>query len=375
MEQLTARCWAEIDLDLVRHNYHTACRECPGARVIPVLKADAYGLGAAKVAKALTEAGVTLFAVAEYLEAVEVRQQSGQDVLVMGYTHPAFYEDAVEKGIVLTMPDLESARLLNEAAEKRGKTARIHVKVDTGLHRLGFDPETAVGAISEIAAMPFLRIEGLFTHLALRGEESDEKQMAYLLGIAGELRRRNVDYGMLHALDSIGMLLYPQYRLDAVRAGAWIYGSANRHFPHPERCPLPVKVCARIAQVRKVAKGECLGYDDEHPLPRDSVIATVACGYYDGIPRANNKGFAVVRGQRVPIAGLVMMDQMTLDVTDVPGAQAGDAVTFLGDGISLLEASQWYGWNRNELIARMSRRVQKIYKDEKQYLTAPEESV
>ena len=355
-EQATARCWAEIDLNLVRHNLRTAREENPGVKVIPVLKADAYGLGAEKVAKALVAEGADLFAVAEYTEAVEIQEATGADVLVMGHTHPAFFQDATQRGIILTVVSPDHARRLNAL----GRPARVHIKLDTGLHRLGFEPDD-IDALYEACSMENLRVEGIFTHLALRGRESDDAQMRAFLGAVDALKARGVNVGMLHALDSIGMLLYPEYRLDAVRAGAWIYGSANRHFPHPERCPLPVKLKARVTQVRRVKAGECLGYDDEHPLTRDSVIATVGCGYYDGIPRACANGFAVVRGVRAPIAGLVMMDQLTLDVTDIPGVGEGDEVTFLGDGISLLEASQWYGWNRNELIARMSRRAQRVY--------------
>ena len=395
-EQATARCWAEIDLGMVRHNLRTAREECPGVQVIPVLKADAYGLGAERVARALAKENVPLFAVAEYTEAAEIKGVCGGDVLVMGHTAAPFFGDALEKGIILTLVDLENARALNDEAGRMGKKARVHVKIDTGLHRLGFDPDDT-GAIMSAFALENLSIEGMFTHLALRGRESDDGQMrafmgavdavrakgfdpglvhaldsdaaearvrlAAFLGVARALGEKQVDFGMLHALDSIGMLLYPEYRLDAVRVGAWIYGSSNRHFPNPEKCPLPMKLKARVTQVRRVKKGQCLGYDDEHPLQRDSVIATVGCGYYDGVPRACAAGFAVVRRMRAPIAGLVMMDQLTLDVTDIPGVTAGDEVTFLGDGISLLEASQWYHWNRNELMARMSRRVQKIYSE------------
>ena len=363
LEQQTARCWAEVDLDLIRHNFRTAREQCPGVTVIPVIKADAYGLGAARVAPALWQAGADVLAVAEYTEALEVQSVCPAQVLVMGYTHPAFYADAVEKGILLTVIDEETARRISQAACEAGKTARVHVKIDTGLHRLGLNPDNAAEIVERISRLPGLKIAGLFTHLALRGRESDDGQMAAFLGVARALGEKQVDFGMLHALDSIGMLLYPEYRLDAVRAGAWIYGSANRHFPEPEKCPLAVRVRARIAQLRWVKAGQCLGYDDEHPLKRDSLIATITCGYYDGMPRACARGYAVVRGVRAPVAGLVMMDQMTLDVTDVPGVTRGDAVTFLGDGISLLEASGWYGWNRNELIARMSRRVPRVYSD------------
>ena len=359
-EQLTARCWAEIDLNMVRHNLRTAREECPGAQVIPVLKADAYGLGAYKVAQALARENVPLFAVAEYTEATEIKDVCGGDVFVMGHVAPAFFADAMEKNIIITAVDIAHARAMNEAAASLGKKIRVHVKLDTGLHRLGFDPEDTE-TLREMFSLENVQVEGMFTHLALRGRASDDNQMSLFMHAVNSVREMGFNPGLIHALDSIGMLLYPEYRLDAVRAGAWVYGSSNRHFKNPEKCPLPMKLKARVTQVRTVKKGQCLGYDDDHPITRDSVIATVGCGYYDGVPRACAEGFAVVKGARAPIVGLVMMDQLTLDVTDIPGVKAGDEVTFLGDGISLLEASQWYHWNRNELMARMSRRVQKLY--------------
>lgn len=362
-EQLTARCWAEIDLDRVRRNYITACEECPGVKVIPVLKADAYGLGAAKVAPVLHEAGADMIAVAEYGEAAEIRDVCAADVMVMGYTGPSLFDEALKRDLILTIQDYEGAQALSAAARRAGKSARVHIKVDTGLHRLGLAPETAAEETARIAALPDIRIEGIFTHLALRSRESDARQLAEFDAVTRALDAMGVNYGMRHALDSIGMLLYPDRRMDAVRVGAWIYGSWNRHFPHPEKCPLPMKLCARVTRVAHVPAGECLGYDDENPLKRDSVIATVSCGYYDGVPRVCSKGFVEINGRRAPIVGLVMMDQLTIDVTDVPGVKQGAAVTFLGDGISLLEASGWYSWNRNELMARMSRRVVRIYRD------------
>ena len=368
-EKLTARCWAEIDIDMVRHNFITACEECPGVKVIPVLKADAYGLGAAKMAPALWEAGADMLAVAEYGEAEEIRHVCPEaDIFVMGYTNPVLFEDALENNIMLTVQDMDAAVALSAAAKAAGKVARIQIKLDTGLHRLGLAPETAAETVAEISKLHNISIEGIFTHLALRGRESDDIQLARFDAVTRKLDDMGVKYGMKHALDSIGMLLYPERRMDAVRVGAWVYGSANRHFPDPSKCPLPMRLCARITRVEHIAAGECLGYDDEHPLERDSVIATVGCGYYDGVPRACSNGFVVVNGRRAPIAGLVMMDQLAVDVTDIPGVKQNDIVTFLGDGISLLEASGWYKWNRNELMARMSRRVVKIYSDERKYV-------
>lgn len=363
-DKRTARCWAEIDLDLIRHNYKTACAQSGKAKVIPVLKANAYGLGAVKIAQALCGVGADSFAVAAYEEAAEIKAVTDADVLVMGLTPDVFFPEAVETGVVVTLSDLRQARLLNDMAARVHKTARAQIKLDTGLHRLGFSPEEAVFAARQIIQMDNVRVEGMFTHLALRNREADDAQIARLLSVADALRKDGLDFGMLHALDSIGMVLYPAYRFDAVRTGVWIYGSQHRLFPDWSLCPLVVRFRARITQIRSVKAGACLGYDDAHPLARDSVIATVSCGYYDGLPRANASGYAVVRGVRAPIAGLVMMDQLTLDVTDVPGVSAGDAVTFYGDGISLLEASGWYGCNRNELITRLSRRVIRIYLNE-----------
>ena len=359
-ELLKARCWAEIDLDLIKHNYITAVEENSPARVICVLKADAYGTGAVRVCEALQSAGADFFAVADLEEALELRTVTDKDILVMGWVNPIRYEEAIENDIIMTAVDLASAREMDASAVRLRKKARAHVKLDTGLHRLGFDCEER-DDIAEAYRLNNLSVEGIFTHLALRNRDSDRAQIAEYLSVVERLRKEGIDPGMTHALDSIGMLLFPEYRFDAVRAGAWLYGSWNAHFPDPSKCPLAVKLKARVAQVRNVKAGDYLGYDEEHPLERDSVIATLAIGYYDGIPRAVNKGEVVIKGRRARIVGLVMMDQCTIDVTGIDGVEPGDEVTFLGDGISLLEASKMYSWNRNELIARMSRRVKRVY--------------
>ena len=157
------------------------------------------------------------------------------------------------------------------------------------------------------------------------------------------------------------MVRYPEYRFDAVRTGAWLYGVVPNRCPNPQDCQPPVRFQARVAQVRWVKKGECLGYDDEHPLPRDARIATLSAGYADGYPRMNNAGAVEIRGRRAPIVGLMCMDQMFVDVTDVPDAAAGDAVTLIGPDIWVTEVASWTHANRNELLARIGRRVPRVY--------------
>lgn len=360
--QARARCWLEVDLDCVESNYRSARRICgEGVEVIPVLKADAYGLGAAALSRALAGLGARLFAVAELNEALEVMAASGGDALVLGMVAPVQMEKAVRRGVIVTVYSLDQARALDAAAARAGRTARVFVKLDTGLHRLGFDPDRLDDMFAAFD-LPRLRVESLFTHLALRDAEGDARQIARLCAAARALRDSGRDYGRLHACDSIGMVRYPQWRFDAVRTGAWLYGVVPSRYPNADgECRLPVRFMARVAQVRRVKRGEYLGYDETHPLADDRVIATLSAGYADGYPRVNSVGAVMLRGRRAPIAGLTCMDQMTVDVTDIPGVCPGDAATLLGDGIALEEVSAWTNQHRNELLTRIGRRVPRVY--------------
>lgn len=361
-EQAVARCWAEIDLDVVESNYRSAQRTCgPGVQIIPVLKANAYGLGAAVLSRCLSGCGAELFAVAELGEALEVKQACGGDALVLGMTAPCQLERAIREGVILTVYSLDQAKAVSDAAERAGMSARVHVKLDTGLHRLGFDLADTAGLLAAFA-LPRLSVEGLYTHLALREDAADELQIARLRDVANLLRAKGLPYGLLHACDSIGMVRHPTYRLDAVRIGAWLYGVVPSRYPNAaSECRLPVRFMARVAQVRRVAKGEYLGYDETHPLREDSTIATLSAGYADGYPRVNSAGMVEIRGQRAPVAGLTCMDQMMADVTGIDGVRPGDPVTLLGGGISLNELSDWTRTHRNELLSHLGRRVPRVY--------------
>jgi len=362
VELARSRCWVEIDLDVVEANYRSARVLCGrDVQVIPVLKANAYGLGAAALSRLLYGLGARLFAVAELGEAQEVRRACGGDALVLGMIAPGQMETAVREGVITTVYDIDQARRLDASAQRVGKKARAHVKLDTGLHRLGFDTDR-IEDIDAVFELSHLQVEGLFTHLALREDSADAEQIQRFLKVAKALRTRGRDCGLLHACDSIGMVRHPQWRFDAVRIGAWLYGVTPSRFPNANgECRLPVRFMTRVAQVRSVAKGEYLGYDETHPLERDRVIATLAAGYADGYPRVNSVGEVCIRGRRAPIAGLLCMDQMTVDVTDIPGVCPGDEVTLLGDGITLEAYSAWTGAHRNEALTRFGRRVPRVY--------------
>ncbi len=361
-ELAMARCWVEIDLDTVAWNYRSARAICGDrVQIIPVLKANAYGLGAAALSRALYDLGARLFAVAELNEALEVKRACGGDALVLGMIPPVEMEAAVREGIIATVFDLTQARQLNAAAKRMGREARVHVKLDTGLHRLGFDP-ARVDEIEAVYDLPNIRVEGLFTHLALREDSADAAQIERYTQVADALKRNGRDCGLLHACDSIGMVRHPRWRFDAVRIGAWLYGVVPSRYPNVDgACRLPVRFMTRVVQVRTVAKGEYLGYDEAHPLECDRLIATLSVGYADGYPRVNNVGEVVILGRRAHIKGLLCMDQMMVDVTDIPDVRPGDAVTLLGDGISLEQYSAWTGAHRNEALTRIGRRVPRVY--------------
>ena len=221
--QARARCWLEVDLGIVEANYCSARQICgEDVQIIPVLKANAYGLGAAKLSQALYALGARLFAVAELNEALEVMRASGGDALVLGMIAPSQMDSAARAGAIATVYDLEQARQLDAAAERAGCAARVHVKLDTGLHRLGFDPERP-GEILEAFALPHLRVEGLFTHLALRDEQGDARQISRLLTAADgrrlSKRDRDLDLGLLRqhytAAQLIGKLAHAAGLIDS----------------------------------------------------------------------------------------------------------------------------------------------------------------
>ncbi|MGN1370396.1 MAG: alanine racemase [Aristaeellaceae bacterium] len=362
-EEATSRCWAEVDLSQLLRNYHTALGHLkPPTQLICVLKADAYGLGAPMVARRLWQEGQRMFAVASYNEAAEVlKAVPACDVLILGLCGEAQLVHAVKAGMLLTVFSARYADAVIRAAKTAGRKARVHVKLETGLNRLGFGSEEAADAVLRMLDSGVVALEGLFTHLALRDHASDRRQIDLLTDCRDELAQRGVTIPLLHALDSIGMVRYPDDHLDAVRTGAWLYGVCPKRYEHPEESQLALTVKTRIAHLHRVPAGECLGYDETHPLRQDSMIATLSAGYIDGYPRLNSVGEVEIRGKRAPVVGLVCMDQMMVDVTDIPEAREGDAVTLLGGSIGVDEYAEWGKLNRNEALARTGKRVPRVY--------------
>lgn len=360
-EDAISRCWLEVDLDAIRENYRAACEMVgDGAQIIPVLKANAYGMNAVEVAGALKTEGARLFAVASSDEAEQLlREIPGIEVLVMGLVGEGALRRLIGQNMPIALFSERQGEKIARIAAELGVVARVHVKVDTGLHRLGLEPERAAEYVEGLCAGGNVRACGLFTHLAIHTAEMDSIQVQKLLAVRDALAKAGIEVPLTHAVDSIGMVRYPESHLDGARVGAWLYGVTPRRAPKPSRCV--GRFVARIAQLRRVAKGELIGYDDDHPLDRDSLIATISAGYIDGTPRVGEGWQVEIRGRRANVIGIACMDQLMADVTDIPDVNEGDEVVFVGGGIDVEEYSKMGRFNHNEAWARIGRRVPRIF--------------
>ncbi|MBQ3574089.1 MAG: alanine racemase [Clostridia bacterium] len=360
-EDAVSRCWLEVNLDAIAENYANAKKMLgENAVAVPVLKANAYGMNAVVIAKFLKELGARLFAVATTDEAEQLlRNVDGIEVLPMGIASKSAAVHLIKAGMPLTVYSEKSGRMILDAAREANIPARVHIKVDTGLHRIGFEPEEAAMQVKALCEGGWIKPVGLYTHLAIHTAEMDHIQVKKLRMVRDELASLGINVPFVHAVDSIGMARYPDEHLSAARIGAWIYGVG------PKNASLPCRSCAefkaRISQIRKVKKGELIGYDDDHPLERDSVIASISAGYVDGTPRIGRNWQVEIRGRRADVIGLACMDQMMADITDIPDAEEGDEVIFIGGGISLEEYAHMGAMNHNGALACIGRRVPRVY--------------
>ena len=359
------RTWIEIDTYALLDNYRTACG-LTRARVTCVLKADAYGHGAVQTARLLAGAGCGSFAVSCVREALELRKAGiGGELLVMTPADPEDLPAALARDLLLTAVCERDLTDAEEAARAAGHTAHMMIKLDTGFHRLGFScaPETADRLAALLPALPHVAADGLYSHLGLVNRERDDRQYALFTRMRDLLAARGVRPADLSLCDSIGLVRYPDRHLSRCRVGAFLYGVRPSHSEHlPFACRETLVFRSRVLQVRDVAAGETVGYD-ETPLPRPMRVATVGAGYGDGYPRrlSNGVGQVLIRGMRAPVVGLVCMDQLMADVSGIPGCAPGDTVTLLGGGISYDEFAAWARSNRNECLAALSRRPVRVY--------------
>ena len=358
--------WAEVDLDAIAHNVGVLRRAVAPADVWAVVKADAYGHGVVPVALAALGAGAEGLCVALVQEAAELRA-AGVDapILVLSEQPVEQAEAAVRLGVISTVYSLAQIDAL-EAAGAAGH--RVHLKVDTGMHRVGCAPDQAVDLAREITRRPGLRLDGVFTHLAVADEPADPfstLQLDRFDAVLAELAAAGIDPGRVHAANSAGGLAHLRARHRLVRTGIALYGIAPgrgvEHLCHELRPALTLR--ARVSHVKPVAAGERISYGLRHAFATDTIVATVPLGYADGVPRRlfETHGEVLVQGRRCPIVGVVTMDQLMIDVGAGTDLRVGDVVTLLGrDGPERVRAEDWaerLGTIGYEIVCGLSARV------------------
>ena len=368
------RCWAEISLSAIGHNIEEVRKRlAPGVRLLAVIKADAYGHGAVRVGKYL-EDRVDYFAVATLEEALELRENGIRlPILILGYTSPSQYEDLVAFDITQTIYSRETAELLNREAANQGKRAGIHIALDTGMTRIGFQvTEEDADVIAAIGRLPHLKMEGLFTHFAC----ADQKDKTYCSGqlekfnrMVRMLEERKVEIPLKHVCNSAGIMEFDDFRYDMVRSGIVTYGLYPSEEVRKERLDLipALEWKSRVIHVKEVGNGLGVSYGATYVTHEGRTrIATVSAGYADGYPRAlSSKGRVLIHGQYAPILGRVCMDQFMVDVSGIPDVRVEDVVTLVGrDGensISIEEIADPAARFNYEMACGISRRVTRVY--------------
>lgn len=373
MDRRKMRCWAEISLDNFEHNcWDMKARLPEGCRFLGVVKANAYGHGAVKVSQRLEKAGADYLAVAYLEEAIELREAGIKlPVLILGRTAPQYAPDVIEYGLTQAVTDLATAKEYSRAASDLERPMLCHLKLDTGMGRLGFSARRAPDELSEAAELPGLDFEGAFTHFAVSDEDGtdDEEYTRAQFGLfraaAEHIERASGKMLKIkHCTNSGAMIKYPWTYCDMVRPGILLYG----YYPCPEKGAIDVRPCmslkTRVVQVKDMKRGESVSYGRNWTAPRDSKVAVLSVGYADGLPRsASGKVSVTLRGRSVPLVGNVCMDMVMADVTDVPDCAPGDEATVFGpENPGSLEAlARAAGTITYELLCAVSERVPRIY--------------
>ena len=369
------RCYAEISLEAIGHNIREVKKRLPeGVKLLGVVKANAYGHGAVPVASYL-ENQVDYFATATIEEAVELRENGiSAPILILGYVSPSQYGDLVEYDITQTIDSYAQALALEKEAARQNRKAKAHLAVDTGMTRIGFQvTEHDADEAAKIADLPHIELEGMFTHFSCADQEDKtycSMQMEKYDKMTALLAERGVTIPLRHICNSAGIMEFDDHHFEMVRSGIITYGIYPSEEVKKERLDLIPALSwkSHVIHVKEVGPGIGVSYGatyvTEKPMTR---IATVSAGYADGYPRAlSNQGCVLIHGKKAPIIGRLCMDQMMVDVTDIPDVQVEDVVTLVGtDGdetITIEEIANPAARFDYEMLCDISSRVTRVYK-------------
>jgi alanine racemase len=370
------RCWAEIDLAALERNLRLIRGSLPPhIQYVSVVKADAYGHGLQQVAARLMHAGADLFAVANIAEAAQLRELGpGWPVLVLSPLLPDEDRFAAEADVAVTVSTAEEVERMDRAGAAARHPVSVHLKIDTGMGRLGVWHEEAPALAQRIAAASHLKLAGVFTHFASPDDDAaftDEQRRRFLAALAACGLGGPVPRGLLiHADNSAGLETMPGASpFNAVRVGLLQFGILphSGSFLAQVRTEPVFSFHTRVGIVKRLPKGATVSYGRTHTLSRDSVVAVLCAGYGDGIPRAvSNRASVLIHGRRCPVLGRVTMDQTIVDVTDLPGVASGDEATIVGrqagEEISVGEFSRWAETIPWETLCSVTKRVPRVYR-------------
>ncbi len=373
------RTWADISLDNLKHNYEALRSRIPsGCRFLGVVKADAYGHGAVPISRYLTEMGAEYLAVSNIEEAAQLRHSGIRGpILILGYTPPFYAEDLAKMGLRQEVHSLEYAKNLNERLNGTTRRIRVHIKLDTGMSRLGFfayNCEKTVDEIKQIASMEHLLIEGIFTHFPVADtiDGADENftrtQYERFMTMLDALKAVGVEPQIRHCCNSGASILYPEYALDMIRPGIATYGVSSDDLRGRIDLRPVMQLRSTIFQIRDFDPLITVSYGRTYTTEDPTKIAVVGIGYADGLPRSlsNNVSF-LLHGKRVRQIGRICMDMCMIDISRVPDAKVGDVVTIFGedgnDSIDVADFSRRMNTIPYEILCDINKRIPRIYLD------------
>ncbi len=378
------RVVVEIDLKALVRNYRKIAAHVKPAKVLCVLKANAYGLGVADYAKALASAGCTMFGVAEPYEALELlrvlapagssvnsRKAGAAEVQMLSSVLPDEVEPMVKAGVILPVIDVATAKLISAAAVKAKVVAKVHFKLDTGMGRLGILAKDALQVMREVKKLPNLDCEGVFSHFPMAYDPKDpftKRQIKIFESIVAAAEKEGFKFKKVHISASDGINNFPETAkkpFTVVRTGINLHGSFDPHGRKALKVEPVLSLKTRVAQVRELPAGTTLGYGRTWCLNAPTKVATISAGYADGLPLAlTNRGFVFIGGKRCKIIGRISMDYTTVDVSGVPNVKPGDEVVCFGkcgkDSITPDDWAALKGTHAYDIICSLGNRVQRI---------------
>ena len=372
LPKTSSRSWVEIDQRAWRENFTSLQTNVSPATVAPVIKADAYGLGAYTASHSFRYAGAELLIVSCVQEALEIGD-AGADVLILGAPLPEEIPEIINHDFIITVPNFEIGQTISETAKALGKTVRAHIKIDTGMGRLGFGTDEAVAAIDQAATLPNLELEGIYSHFPAAGRQDafTLNQIQVLTGIIEELHQRGIDFKYRHIANSTATAGLPKATMapfNMVRCGLDLHGAHLSITARPYETTPVLTLKSKLVAVRHHPYGASVGYGRTYTVSKKEGerIGVVAIGYADGYPRClSNRGHMLVRGKVCPVVGLICMDYTMISLEDVPNAQRGDEVVVIGEqqnaSIPLTEVARTAETIPYEITCLLGRRVARHY--------------